>query len=170
MATTGYAHIDAATNKIVVNEINGQVPSSLPISVAEGGTSATTVEGARSILGTPGVLSTINNINGKVTGQTNLYTVPLGKTAVVTSLTIRLIVATGLTGTLRCSVGANLTADDVFTNTNTTGFRSASQHWIFSSAGAVTAVSPAQIIKFAIANAFGGTTATLAVDLLGYLV
>lgn len=140
------------------------------LSIANGGTAATTAENARVSLGTIGILSTTTGIDGKVATTTNLYTVPAGKTAVITAMNIRLTTATAISGTLNCGAGIASGESDIFAPVATTGFNTVTETWRFSASSNYVVATAGQIIKLGIRNGFGGTTATLAVDLQGYLV
>ncbi len=115
------------------------------------------------------VLSNTTAIDGKVVAATNLYTVPAGKTAVILGAVIRITTATGLTGTMIAGIGIAAGEDDVFPSTSLIGFNAVDESYVFPGMGARTVATAGQIIKLGIDTAFGGTTATLEVQLLGYL-
>lgn len=140
------------------------------IAIANGGTNATDAEDARVNLGCIGILSTTTGINGKVATTTNLYTVPSGKTAVIRGANLRLTTVTSLSGTLNAGIGIASGEQDIFSRVSMTGFNTAGKTWAFSSTGSQVVGTAGQIIKLGIATGFGGTTATLAVELIGYLI
>lgn len=153
-----------------VSITGGSITAITDLAIADGGTGASTAENARFNLSAAGVLSTITGINGLSATQTNLYTVPAGKTAIITAANIRLTTATAITGIMHASIGINTGATDIFSNTTIVGFNTTSNTWRFSASGNYVIATAGQIIKFSINTAFGGTTATVAVDLQGYLI
>jgi hypothetical protein len=114
------------------------------------------------------VLSTTSGIDGKTVGTTNLHTVPTGKTAVIVGIAVRLTTATGLTGTMTAGVGVAAGEDDIIAPTVMTGLNSTGENFKIFPNGISAEASAGQIIKFGIDVAFGGTTVTVQVDLLGY--
>lgn len=116
------------------------------------------------------VLSTTTGIDGLSTGTTNLYTVPAGKTAYVTKAVMEITTATGLTGTLEAGIGVAAGEDDIFASTVITGFDLTTEMYMFNSLGVMRKAAAADVIKFGIDTAFGGTTVTLKITLIGYLV
>lgn len=118
----------------------------------------------------PVVLSTTSGINGLATGVTNLFTVPAGKQAIIRGASIRLTTVVALSGTIRLGIGIAAGEDDIFPATNLTGFNTTSETWAFNASGNSILGNAASVIKLGIDIAYGGTTATLAVDLIGYLI
>lgn len=57
--------------------------------VGRGGTGGTSAQAALNGLGAVGVLATVAAIDLKVTGQTTLFTVPAGKTLIITDVIVR---------------------------------------------------------------------------------
>ena len=141
-----------------------------PLTVAQGGTSATTAINAKYNLGIVGILSTTTNINGEVATTTNLYTVPTSRTAIITGAIFRITTATGLTGTMTAGIGIAIGEDDIFNSTEMIGFGSTDEMYVFNSLGVVNIASASDVIKLGIDASFGGTTVTLSIDLLGYLI
>lgn len=169
MSMTRYATIDEA-GKIPAAEIPGVTPSASPVPIAEGGTSAITAEMARFSLNAQGILATVTGINGLIAASTNLYTVPTGKSAVILDAVVRLTAATAITGTCRAGIGTNGAQSNIFMDVMMTGFNTTGEFYRFVGQGNYRLAAVGEIIAFGIDTAFGGTTATLAVDLIGYLV
>lgn len=114
-------------------------------------------------------ITTISGINGLSATTTNLYTVPTGKKAVVTGITVRITTATGLTGSITLGVGVASGEDDIMPSTLLTGFDTTTEAFEWFADGTVYLASAGDVIKLGIDTAFGGTTVTLAVDLMGYI-
>lgn len=145
--------------------------TAVPATVAEGGTGGATAEVARNNLGAVGILSTTTGIDGKATGTTTLYTVPMGKTAVILGASIRVTTADTITVTGDAGIGVAAGEDDIFASTTITGLLATGLVWNFDNTGATrVAVAAAGVIKLGIDTGWTATTATLAVDLIGYLV
>jgi len=140
------------------------------IPITEGGTGQVTAQTARTALGTPGILSTITGIDGKTTGPTNLFTVPTGKTAIILAAVMRLTTAVSLTSPGRISIGRSGSPTDIFSEATLLGFDTSGETYSFQGQGNRAVAEAGATIVMNIAVAFGGTTATLACDLIGYLV
>lgn len=115
------------------------------------------------------VLSETTGIDGKTATTTNLYTVPSGKTALITKAIIEITTATGLTGTLVAGIGVAAGEDDIFGSTTMTGLDTTSEMHVFAASGTTKKALSTEVVKLGIDTAFGGTTVTLSVTLIGYL-
>jgi len=115
-------------------------------------------------------LSTTTGIDGKVVATTNLYTVPGGTTAVITKMVVRLTTATAIAGTIAFGAGVAAGEDDIFDSRSATGFDDTTKVHVFSAEATMETAQAAEVVKLGIDTAFTGTTATLAVDLFGYLI
>ena len=117
------------------------------------------------------LLSSTAGINGKSASTTNLYTVPAGKTAIITRAVVRLTSASALTAAGSAGIGIGAGEDDIFDSTVLSGILATSDAYMFSNVmGKFRAAASTEVIKLGIDAAYTGTTATLAVDLFGYLV
>lgn len=115
----------------------------------------------------PAVLSTITAINGKTTGTTNLYTVPTGKTAVVTAINIRCSAASAITIGPTIGVGVAAGEDDIMMpQTNTITATTQSFNWPI--IGRSVIAPAAAVIKLGLDTAATGTSQTLEIDVIGY--
>lgn len=162
---------DANNVNITGGSITGvSISGGTDLAVADGGTGASTAEGARVNLGCIGILATVGGIDARTTGVTNLYTVPSGKTAIITRVQYRLTAASGLTGTLQVGIGIAANEDDIMPHTNLTAFNTAGETYGFNVAGNYVVGAATNVIKLGLDAAFSAGTGTLAVDLIGYLV
>lgn len=118
----------------------------------------------------PTLLATVTGINAKSTGQTTLYTVPTGKTCVVTAAIIRCTAASSITNGPTASVGFTSTAyTDIYAAANMVALTGTTSIFGYSTVGMSASAVAATVIKFNISSAASGTSQTIAVDLIGYL-
>jgi hypothetical protein len=116
------------------------------------------------------LLSSIGSIDAKTVATTNLYTVPAGKTAIVTGCIVRCTAADTVTVVPSAGVGVAAGEDDIIGSTALTGLNVAGLYYGFSIDGVATSVAAAGVIKLGIDVGATATTMTIAVDLFGYLV
>ncbi len=135
----------------------GQVPS-----VNSGATAMTWAT-------TPIILSTTTSINAKATGTTTLYTVPAGKTAVITGAVIRCTAATSITVGPTLGIGVAANEDDMFASTALTALTTTAKIYGFSLVGMSVLGNAGDVIKVGCDAASTGTSQTIAIDLIGYL-
>lgn len=120
---------------------------------------------------TPAILSTVTGINAKTVAQTNLYTVPTGKTAVITAAIVRSTAASSITNGPTASIGFTSTAySDIYVGQNMITLTGTTSIFGYSSVGALVSAAAATVIKFNITTGSTGTSQTVAVDLIGYLI
>ena len=143
-------------------------PALLPI--ADGGSGAATAEAARNSSGAIGILYTTTGISGTATGTTSLYTVPAGKTAIIIGAILRVTAITGFVTVATAGIGVAANEDDIYASQALTGLSATTSHFQFTALGAKVNVAAAGVIKLGIDVGFVATTATLAVDLIGYLL
>ena len=116
-------------------------------------------------------LSTTTAIDGTATGTTNLYIVPSGKTAIITRAVVRVTAADAITVAGAAGIGIAAGESDIFNSTVFTGLNSTGKGYMLSNVmGTFATGAAASVIKLGVDTAFTATTATLAVDLFGYLV
>lgn len=118
----------------------------------------------------PGRLITVTGIDAKTTGTTTLYTVPTGKTAIITGAVVRCTAASAITVAPTLGIGVAAGEDDIFPSTTLTGLTTTGKGWAFDPGGLAVTAAAAAVIKLGIDTAATGTSQTLAIDLLGYLV
>lgn len=116
-------------------------------------------------------LSTTTGIDGTAVATTNLYTVPSGKTAVITRAVVRVTTATAITVAGTAGIGIAAGEDDIFNSTTLTGITTTTSAFMFSNTfGKFQLGAATNVIKFGIDTGYTATVATLAVDLFGYLL
>lgn len=116
------------------------------------------------------LLSTTTSINAKTTGTTNLYTVPSGKTAIITRVVIVPTAASSITQGPSLGVGIAAGEDDIFASVQLTGVTSTSKVYAFDAIGTYAAAAATNVIKLGIDTAAAGTSMTISVYLFGYLI
>jgi hypothetical protein len=115
-------------------------------------------------------LATISGIDAKIEAATTLYTVPVGKTAIITGAIIIVADDDTATGEPNVSIGFDATFDNLFADTALTGLLETGDVWHFVSSG-LSIISPAEsIIKISINTGATATKLELNVTLLGYLI
>lgn len=116
------------------------------------------------------LLSTTTGIDGKATGTTTLYTVPTGRTAIITHAVIRATTASSATVPPTLGIGIAAGEDDIFPSTAITGLTVTTKTWEFGGGGLMAVGASTNVIKLGIDTGATATTLTLAVDLFGYLI
>ena len=118
-------------------------------------------------------LASVGSIDGKTTAATTLYTVPTGKTAIITKVVIVLTAATNVTGDPDVGVGIAATYDSLMPSTTLTSMQTALETWVYNIDSLTTTTAAAAVIKFEVdtgaTTTGGGDVYTLRVDLFGYL-
>lgn len=102
------------------------------------------------------LLSAITGINTLSTGTTALYTVPAGKTVIVTKVAIRVTAATAITTGPTVDIG--VTAGDIYASTALTSLTSLNKVFGFFSTGISMAATAAQVINLNINTPAVGTS------------
>jgi hypothetical protein len=117
-------------------------------------------------------LSTTTGINGKTVGVTTLYTVPgYATSAIITGAVVRCTAATSITVAPSLGITASEgSPGGIFAIVTLTGLTTTGKMWTFASAGLGVAAAAGVNIMADINPGATGTSQTLAVDLLGYLV
>lgn len=121
----------------------------------------------------PSIVATITGINAKTVATTTLYTVPAGRTLVVTDVIVRCTAFTVGSKSIQAvaNIGGNSTSFNDFLNAKT---------YTISAAGQLKRenVNDTQVVTYAAGVAFSinittgsnATTETWAVDVIGYFV
>ena len=113
-------------------------------------------------------LSTTTGINAFSATSTNLFTVPTGRTAVITDAFVRCSAASSVSGPATAGVG--VTGSDVIASTSLLNLTSTTKLFRLAASGSSVPVAAGSVVKFNIDAAATGTSQTLVVDLLGYLL
>lgn len=162
-----------ATGGVTLNSPNGVLTSSYlyqVFSIIKTATDTWTVEGLIPALSIT-KLATITGINSKSTGATALYTVPTGKTAIITEAFVRCTAASAITVGASASIGQNSTAFDDFVGiTILTALLATTDAFPLRATAKFVQAAAAAVVNIKITTAATGTSQTLAVDLYGYLV
>lgn len=119
---------------------------------------------------TPHVLSTTTGIDGKTIATTNLYTVPTGKTLIVTEAIVRVTTATAITVPPTLGIGIAAGESDIYAPVSLTGLNATTKIYRFSASGTYASGSAGQVIKAGIKVGATATTMTISIDLIGYLL
>lgn len=123
----------------------------------------------------PVLLASVSGINAKTVANTLIYTVPTGKTAIITQAIIRCTTASSISAGPTLSIGRNATTyNDIFASATITALTNAGpgagSAFGFSSIGIFAQASAADAINLALTSGATGTSQTIACDLIGYLL
>lgn len=116
------------------------------------------------------ILSTTTGINAKTVATTNLYTVPAGKTAIITEAIIRVTAANTITVVPTLGIGIAAGEDDIYLPQIITGTNATNKIYRFSASGSYRNGSAGDVIKLGIDVGATATTMTISIDLIGYLI
>lgn len=115
-------------------------------------------------------LATIDSINGKTVASTPIFTVPTGKSLVVTGMVVRVTAATAITAPATAQVETTTNAHDVFASDVMTNTLAANDSWTFAAGAKSVVVAGGATVSLNITAGATGTSQTLSVDLSGYLI
>lgn len=115
-------------------------------------------------------LASVAGISGTTTGITSLYTVPTGRTAIITSANVRCTAATAITVGPTLGMGVAAGEDDIYAATSLASLTAVGQLYGFTTTGMSVSAAAGSVIKVGIDTAATGTSQTLTIDLVGYLV
>ncbi len=116
------------------------------------------------------ILSITTGINAKTVGTTNLYTVPVGKTAIITGIDILVTAATAVTVPPTVGVGIASGEDDIFFPTSLIGLNLVNEIYRGVPLGVFVKGNAGEIVKLGIDVGATATTMTITVNLIGYLI
>lgn len=148
-----------STKDIRVNGVSGVVGQAL-ISAGTGVTPA---------WGTAGLISS-TSFDAATLSTTALYTVPAGKTLVVTQVLIRNTTAGSVTTPASVSLGSNAGVNDVIANTLLTGLTAANKVWSTAMQGSYFVVAAAGVLSLKVNTAVTGGAQTDVAHVFGFLV
>lgn len=116
------------------------------------------------------ILATVGSVNAFSTGLTALFTVPSGYTAVVTGAVVRCTAASAVTNGPTLGVEVVSGTYDIYASTNLVALTTTMTIFGFQTVGMSRNAAAASVINLRIGTSAVGTSQTIAVDLLGYLV
>lgn len=146
----------------------------LPI-VNDPGGSPVTKKVTLSKISSPRILATVTGINAKTIATTTLYTVPSGKSLVLTMVNIRCTAFTAGDKSTQavCSVGCNATDYDDFVTGGDVTVAAVNKGWsiyVGQTSNVFTIYVATSVLTLNITTGSDATTETWAVDVIGYLV
>lgn len=112
-------------------------------------------------------LATVSGISAVSAASTNLYTVPVGVTAIITKVVIICTSATSITAGAFIDIGVS--AGDIIQNTQMIGLTGTGIAFIFEPIGLITLSQASTTIKATINTVAAGTSQNILIDLYGYL-
>lgn len=117
----------------------------------------------------PLVLATVNSINAKAIANTALYTVPTGKTAVVTGVIVRCTAASSISSGPSAGIGNVAGTNNIFASATMNALTTTSSDFGFIFSGASLTTPAAGVIYLNIGTGASGTSQTISADILGYI-
>lgn len=120
-----------------------------------------------------GLLATVTGIDLKTVAATNLYTVPAGKTLVITEVVIRVTAADTFAVAATLAVGKTASFNEWIVATAMTGLAAVGQFRLLSNSAAgliYQSFAAGEVVALNVTVGATATTLTGAVDLFGYLI
>ena len=120
----------------------------------------------------PVVLSVTSSVSLKTVPGTppTLYTVPTGRTAIITDCMLSPTTATAAVGDSVAGIGVAAGEDDIFSSQTLTGLNATTQQFKFLSTGVAVKALTGTAIKFGLDTGDTGTDLVADVYLIGYLI
>lgn len=116
------------------------------------------------------ILSATSNINATTVATTNLYTVPAGKTAIIVGYVVKSTAATSITNGPTLGIGVASGEDDIFYPTDIKALTDTGKVFSFFPLGMSVPVAAGSVIKAGIDVSAVGTSQTIQIFLLGFLI
>lgn len=157
--------INSTGNIVKLNNVTTSFPSANAVGALTNDGSGN-FSYAASGAGTPGLLATVAGINAKTIANTLLFTVPGGKTCVVTAYAVRCTAASAITVGPSASIGTTAGGNDIAASQTMTALTGTTNDFVWPIVG-MSKVSTASVY-FNLGTASTGTSQTIAVDLIGY--
>lgn len=167
MSISGVVNKDAATGKALTSEVNALVPSNNLSDVSNAATALANLGGIGG--NAVQVLSTTTGIDAKTVADTILYTVPGGKTLVVTDAKVRPTSVVGFVTAGSAGIGSAVSGDIVAGGVMT-GVTNTSTGFDLYPTLKFALVTAGNTVKFNLTTGAVATTFIVSVDLLGYLI
>jgi len=117
-----------------------------------------------------GILSSTTGINGKTVTNTNLYTVPSGRTAIITGYVVRCSAASSITVGASAGIGNSGGTNNIVASQAMTALLTTSDLYVWNIQGGSKTVAAGSSVFFNLGTAATGTSQTLIVELIGYLL
>lgn len=164
-ATSGFAHMDPSTGKLMTSENSGLLPSNNLSDVADPTT-------ARGNISAPGVIALVPSVSLTATGQTTLYTVPMGKTLYLTDVWVEISAVDTFSVPAVVQIGitpswSQWAASKTLTGLSTVGLV---QPLGDLSLGPKPKFAAGDVIKLDVATGATATTLTATIVLIGFLI
>ncbi len=167
--TGGNATITGSGSAVITFPSSSSTLASLALSET---LSNKTLDSTCTFLSTPTLLSTTTGIDLKTTGQTTLYTVPGGKTLVITDVIIYLTNGNTITVAAIVRVGKTAAFNQYIDNTTLTGLSATGNYLSLGSATTLEVHSvfdAADVVKLDVTTGATATTDTVTVYVFGFL-
>lgn len=120
--------------------------------------------------GVPVILSTTTGINAKTVANTALYTVPGGKTAIVTGYVVRVTAASAVTVGASAGVGNAAGTNNIAASQAMAALVATDDLYAWPIVAASKTATATNSVYFNLGTGATGTSQTVAVDLIGYLI
>lgn len=163
--TTGVA---TALKVNVTNTASG-VGSKL-IDLQTGSTSVYSVSVTGAVAGQQAILATITGINAFSVANTALYTVPTGRTAIITNVVVRSTAASSVTSGPAVGVGNIAGTNNIFASATLSALTTTNSIFGFTLVGMSLSTPASGVVYLNLGTAATGTSETIAVDVMGYLL
>lgn len=174
----------AADYRAIQTSVTAQGATAVPLVLNQGSVLRTTVlngavestthmyystGGVRYQLDQGWIISQTTAINAKTVANTTLYTVPTGKTLIVSALIVRCTAASAITNGPTVNV-FTVSAGDVYPSTAINALTGTSNIFGFGTIGMSISVAAGATLSLGLTVVSTGTSQTIAVDVMGYLV
>lgn len=116
------------------------------------------------------ILNRTGNINAKAVATTDLYTVPAGKTAIIIGAIVRCTAATSITHGPTIGIGVAAGEDDLFYPVDISVLTGTGSIFSFGGLGILVPVTAGGVIKVGVDVGSVGTSQTIEVIILGFLI
>lgn len=150
------AAVNANTSALIVGRDGIQIPTGKDIT--------------RNGYSMPGVLARVTSIDAKVAAATTLYTVPTGKTAIITGAVVQSGAVSAITAGPTLGIGIAAGEDDIYAPVALTGLTSNAKTYVFPPPGLQASAPAGSVVKVGIDAASTGTSQLVTVSLLGFLI
>jgi hypothetical protein len=116
------------------------------------------------------VLDNTGQVNAFSASAQAVYTAPVGKKVMITSLTLRCIAASGVTAPCTAKVEVNPAAGDIYEDEVLIGVDAVDDTWTFTSEARGIVVPAGGQVDVTVTNPATGTSQTLVAEVVGYVI